>query len=50
MKFVLCGNFCFLCGTGLRNSCARCNEQITSFQFRFCPYCGFPYKEFLNSV
>ncbi|MBC8157527.1 zinc ribbon domain-containing protein, partial [Armatimonadetes bacterium] len=36
--------FCFLCGTGLRNSCAQCNEPITSLKFRFCPYCGFPYK------
>ncbi|MEH2391863.1 MAG: zinc ribbon domain-containing protein [Nostoc sp.] len=41
--------FCFLCGTGLRNSCARCNEPITSVKFRFCPYCGFPYKESVNS-
>ncbi|MEH1841419.1 MAG: zinc ribbon domain-containing protein [Nostoc sp.] len=36
--------FCFLCGTGLRNSCVQCNEPITSLEFRFCPYCGFPYK------
>ena len=36
--------FCFLCGNGLRNSCAQCNEPITSLKFRFCPYCGFPYK------
>lgn len=36
--------FCFLCGTTLRNSCAQCNEPITSLKFRFCPYCGSPYK------
>ncbi|MEA5506743.1 zinc ribbon domain-containing protein [Halotia wernerae UHCC 0503] len=40
--------FCFLCGTGLRNSCAQCHEPITSLKFRFCPYCGFPYKESQN--
>ncbi|MCC5603880.1 hypothetical protein LC586_33100 [Nostoc sp. CHAB 5714] len=33
-----------MCGTALRNSCAKCNEPITSLKFRFCPYCGFPYK------
>lgn len=37
--------FCFLCGTRLRNNCANCGELITSLKFRFCPYCGFPYKE-----
>ncbi|TVP65812.1 MAG: zinc ribbon domain-containing protein, partial [Nodularia sp. (in: Bacteria)] len=36
--------YCFLCGTALRNSCANCNEPVTSLKFRFCPYCGFPYK------
>ena len=36
---------CFLCGTRLRNSCANCNEPITSLKFRFCPYCGKTYKE-----
>ncbi|WP_308189080.1 zinc ribbon domain-containing protein [Nostoc mirabile] len=41
--------FCFLCGTGLRNSCASCKEPITSVKFRFCPYCGFPYKESVSS-
>ncbi|BBD70497.1 XRE family transcriptional regulator [Nostoc commune NIES-4072] len=41
--------FCFLCGTALRNSCAKCNEPITSLKFRFCPYCGFPYKASISS-
>jgi transcriptional regulator with XRE-family HTH domain len=41
--------FCFLCGAGLRNSCAQCNEPITSLKFKFCPYCGFPYKESKDS-
>ncbi|MBW4428403.1 MAG: zinc ribbon domain-containing protein [Nostoc desertorum CM1-VF14] len=42
--------FCFLGGTGLGNSCVNCNEPITSLKFRFCSYCGFPYKESKNSV
>jgi hypothetical protein len=36
--------FCFLCGTALRDSCANCNEPVMSLKFRFCPYCGFAYK------
>jgi DNA-binding XRE family transcriptional regulator len=36
--------YCFLCGTKLRNDCANCHEPITSLKFRFCPYCGSPYK------
>ncbi|WP_448270300.1 hypothetical protein [Nostoc sp. DSM 114159] len=27
--------FCFLCGTGLRNSCTQCNEPITSLTPNF---------------
>lgn len=41
---------CFLCGTRLRNSCANCNEPITSLKFRFCPYCGKTYKEGSNAI
>lgn len=42
--------FCFLCGTALRDSCANCNEPVMSLKFRFCPYCGFPYKESKHST
>lgn len=42
--------FCFLCGTALRDSCANCHEPITSLKFRFCPYCGTPYKESFDSL
>ncbi|MEH2448098.1 MAG: hypothetical protein V7K18_20715 [Nostoc sp.] len=37
--------FCFLCRTGLCNSCAKCDKPITSLKFRFCPY-----KESFDSV
>ncbi len=37
--------YCFLCGTKLRNNCPNCHQLITSLQFRFCPYCGSPYKD-----
>ncbi|WP_414153278.1 double zinc ribbon domain-containing protein [Nostoc commune] len=40
--------FCFLWGTGLRNSCARCNEPIKSVKFRFCANCGFPFLQRVN--
>lgn len=36
--------FCSLCGTALRSRCASCNEPITSMKYRFCPFCGTPYK------
>lgn len=36
--------FCFLCGTALQDSCLACNEKLTSLTFRFCPFCGQPYK------
>ncbi len=37
--------YCFLCGTKLRNDCVSCHEPITSLKFRFCPYCGSQYKQ-----
>ncbi|WP_414589556.1 double zinc ribbon domain-containing protein [Scytonema sp. PCC 10023] len=36
--------YCFACGAKLRDKCASCNEPILSLKFRFCPYCGEPYK------
>jgi hypothetical protein len=29
---------------------SRCNEPILSLLFRFCPYCGQPYKDVNNQV
>ncbi len=37
--------YCFACGELLLQSCTNCNEPITSFKFRFCPYCGKSYKQ-----
>lgn len=37
--------YCFICGTLLRDRCLRCDEPIPSLKFRFCGYCGQPYKE-----
>lgn len=42
--------YCFLCGTLLRDRCTRCSEPIISLKFRFCPYCGQPYKDINNPV
>jgi DNA-binding XRE family transcriptional regulator len=36
--------FCFRCGTALRDRCTACQEPILSLRFRFCPYCGVSYK------
>jgi DNA-binding XRE family transcriptional regulator len=36
--------YCYLCGTKLRASCAKCGELVTSLRHRFCPICGHPYK------
>jgi transcriptional regulator with XRE-family HTH domain len=36
--------YCFICGHLLRDRCRQCNEPIMSLNFRFCPYCGQPYK------
>ena len=36
--------FCFMCGTGLQDSCGTCGEPLHSLTFRFCPHCGQPYK------
>lgn len=36
--------YCYECGTQLRERCMSCNEQITSLKHRFCPYCGTPYR------
>ncbi|XGV97335.1 MAG: zinc ribbon domain-containing protein [Leptolyngbya sp. BL-A-14] len=35
---------CFACGNQLRDRCGSCKEPIISLKFRFCPYCGKPYK------
>lgn len=32
--------YCFACGSGLRDRCVSCEKPITSFEFKFCPYCG----------
>ena len=42
--------YCFICGTALRERCTRCNEGIMSLKFRFCPYCGQPYKDINDRV
>ena len=42
--------YCFICGTSLRDRCPKCNEPIMSLKFRFCPYCGQPYKDVNNRV
>ncbi|MCU0536303.1 MAG: zinc ribbon domain-containing protein [Hydrococcus sp. Prado102] len=48
--FDLRSKYCFLCGTLLRDRCMRCNEPIMSLKFKFCPYCGQPYKDVNNRV
>lgn len=35
---------CFACGSQLRDRCGSCQAPIASLKFRFCPYCGQPYK------
>ncbi|HEY9625907.1 MAG TPA: zinc ribbon domain-containing protein [Coleofasciculaceae cyanobacterium] len=40
--------YCFACGDALRDRCMSCEKPITSFEFRFCPYCGQSLKK--NSV
>lgn len=40
--------FCLICGTPLRHRCPGCDEPVVSLKFRFCPYCGCPYKETVN--
>ncbi len=37
--------YCFLCGTPLIDRCPHCHELIPSLKFRFCGYCGQPYKQ-----
>lgn len=37
--------YCYLCGTQLRTNCTNCGELVLSLRHRFCPLCGFPYKE-----
>ncbi|WP_353961679.1 double zinc ribbon domain-containing protein [Laspinema olomoucense] len=37
--------FCLICGTELQDRCLQCGEAIASFQHRFCPMCGTPYKK-----
>ncbi|WP_026734968.1 double zinc ribbon domain-containing protein [Fischerella sp. PCC 9605] len=36
--------YCFMCGTPLRSHCANCGELVASLKYRFCPFCGFAYK------
>ena len=36
--------FCFICGTPLHSRCRHCAHPIDSYQHRFCPMCGTPYK------
>lgn len=40
--------FCMFCGTALCDRCSNCNQPIMSGAFRFCPYCGHPYKTTFN--
>ena len=37
-------NFCFLCGGKLGDRCTHCQQSISSFKHRFCPFCGTSYK------
>ncbi|WP_438802923.1 hypothetical protein [Laspinema palackyanum] len=37
--------FCLICGTELQDKCLQYGEAIASFQYRFCPMCGTPYKK-----
>lgn len=41
--------FCFLCGSGLRDRCLSCDAPIESLKFRFCPFCGQSYKKLAKS-
>ncbi|MBW4692631.1 MAG: helix-turn-helix domain-containing protein [Lyngbya sp. HA4199-MV5] len=36
--------YCYLCGSLLRDRCTGCEQPIESLRFRFCPHCGKPYK------
>jgi len=36
--------YCYVCGTQLRERCVSCDEQIASLKHRFCPYCGTAYR------
>ncbi|ACK73970.1 transcriptional regulator, XRE family (plasmid) [Gloeothece citriformis PCC 7424] len=40
--------YCFICGTSLIDRCPSCQELIPSLKFRFCGYCGQPYKKISN--
>lgn len=42
--------YCFACGSPLQDRCSSCSEPIQSLKFRFCPYCGTPYKDALAGV
>ncbi|MUG98911.1 hypothetical protein F7734_44110 [Scytonema sp. UIC 10036] len=33
-----------MCGTPLSSHCANCGELVASLKYRFCPFCGFAYK------
>jgi DNA-binding XRE family transcriptional regulator len=37
--------YCLLCGHSLQNSCPKCQQLLTSFQHKFCPYCGTSYQQ-----
>jgi DNA-binding XRE family transcriptional regulator len=39
--------FCYLCGTQLRANCANCGELVVSLKYRYCPMCGYSYKELI---
>ena len=36
--------YCYVCGTKLRERCMSCDAPITSLKHRFCPYCGTAYQ------
>lgn len=42
--------YCFICSTALCSRCSQCSEPITSLRFRYCPYCGTPYKPLSTTV
>jgi transcriptional regulator with XRE-family HTH domain len=42
-------NFCFLCGSELRDRCPSCQTPISSYSHRFCPFCGTNYKQIASA-
>lgn len=36
--------YCFVCGCQLQSCCPHCEQPFVSMRYRFCPFCGKPYK------